>query len=580
MKSRFTRVMLAALLLVPSATPQAGANDPVMQAMRAELARVKQLRLPGAEPPYYVEYALDDSEHVSASASLGGLTSLRTNRLRLPRTVVRVGDPKFDNTNYVLSDLYSGTRYDPEQFPLDDSVPVLRHHLWLATDRLYKAAVEILARKRAALQNLSVAEPVPDFAPATPRQAVREVPRVRIDAEDVTRLLRSASGVFLQFPKVTTSSVDYESSQSTYYFANTEGTLLRQPDHLHFARVRASAMAGDGMMVRDAVVFNAFTPDKLPSRAELSKAAELIGANVTALAGAPRAEEYAGPVLFEGLASAQLFAEVLGPNLSLPRRPVSEPGRPVPFAGSELETRRNSRILPEWMDVVDDPTKPDWEGRPLLGHYEVDYEGVVPEPLTLIEKGRVRNFLLTRQPVKRYVGSNGRARMPGRFGARTAVFSNLFVRAGETVPGAELKTRLLEMVKERDLPFGMMVRKMDFPSSAPADEVRQVLSGNTGGRPISSPLMLYRVYPDGREELVRGLRFRGLNTRALRDIVAASRESTAFSYQNNLAAFALMGAGQYVTACSVVAPSVLFEDLELEVPQDEQPKPPVVPPPS
>ena len=96
---------------------------------------------------------------------------------------------------------------------------------------------------------------------------------------------------------------------------------------------------------------------------------------------------------------------------------------------------------------------------------------------------------------------------------------------------------------------------------------------------MSVPILVYKVYPDGREELVRGLRFKGLSVRSLKDIAAASTESYLFDFVNNTAPFALIGGATYVTGSTVVAPAVLFEDLDFERPQEELPKLPIVPPP-
>ena len=346
---------------------------------------------------------------------------------------------------------------------------------------------------------------------------------------------------------------------------------------------RGAGQAPDGMPVRDAIVLQSLDLGKLPSEAEMQKAITDVAEHVKALSAAPVGEVYSGPVLVEGMASAQIFAELLGGNLNVPRKPIGEPGRPVPFFASELEGRIGSRILPEFLSVVDDPSQTSFNGIPLFGQYEVDEEGVVPKPLTIVEKGKLQNLLLTRQPVKGFDGSNGHARLPGGSGARTAAFSNLFVRSTESVKGEELKKRLLEMCKQRNKPYGIIVRKMDYPSSAAVDEVRRIMTGisQSGGssKPISIPILVYRIYPDGREELVRGVRFRGLSVRSLKDIMAVSEETYVFHVMDNLAPFALMGAGGYITAESVVAPSMLFEDLELEKPQDDQPKLPIVPPP-
>ena len=147
----------------------------------------------------------------------------------------------------------------------------------------------------------------------------------------------------------------------------------------------------------------------------MRRAAQALAENLTKLAAAPVGEDYNGPILFEGAAAAQLLAEVLGKNLTLQRRPVSERGRNGFFQPSELEGRQGSRIMPEFMTVVDDPTQQEWRGKPLFGRYEVDREGVVPKPLTLVEKGVLKNFLLTRQPVRGFTGSNGRAHAAGLF---------------------------------------------------------------------------------------------------------------------------------------------------------------------
>ena len=165
----------------------------------------------------------------------------------------------------------------------------------------------------------------------------------------------------------------------------------------------------------------------------------------------------------------------------------------------------------------------------------------------------------------------------------SAGYGNLFVKASGGVPAAELKKKLIEMVKQRNKAYGILVRKLDWPSSASFDELRRSTSAmaQSGGgtRPISLPLLVYRVYPDGREELVRGMRFRGLSTRSLKDIAAASDENFVFNFLDTPLTFALMGVGGFVTNASVIAPAVLFEELELEKAGEELLQLPVVPPP-
>ena len=337
--------------------------------------------------------------------------------------------------------------------------------------------------------------------------------------------------------------------------------------------------APDGMTLRDSVTFHAIGADRLPAEAEMRRAITTMAENVTALAKAPKGEDYSGPVLFDGSAGAQVFAEILGRNLTVNRQPAGGGGRRGNVQPSELEGRMGARVLPESFEVVDDPTQTEWRGRPLFGSYKVDLEAVPAKPLKLIEKGMLKGYLLTRQPVRGFEGSNGRARLPGGYGTSTATVSNLFVRSSETVPASDLKKKLIDLAKARNKPYGILVRKMDFPSTATVAEARAIIGGQQGGHPVSLPLLVYRVYLDGREELVRGLRFRDFNVRSLKDILAAGDDSNVFEWMENGAPFAMVGGGGSTTEACVIAPSILIDDLELHPLQGELPKLPVVSPP-
>jgi len=220
----------------------------------------------------------------------------------------------------------------------------------------------------------------------------------------------------------------------------------------------------------------------------------------------------------------------------------------------------------------------------LIGKFAVDLEGQIPKPVTVVDKGVLKAYMMTRTPVRGASETNGHARLPGPFGMKLARFGNLFVTAEQAAPMSDLKKRMLEMVKQQGKPYGLLIRKMDFPSSAPADELRRIAvrSSRSGsqGRPVSSPVLVYRVYPDGREELVRGMRFRNLGARSFRDILMASSEQALFDYLENGAPFALMGGGTFVVGAAVVSPGMLFEELELERPNEDRPKLPIVPMPA
>jgi hypothetical protein len=559
---------------------QAPPVDPVLQAMHDEVERSRALSISNLEKPYFVEYAMDEAETFAVTASLGGLLSKRHDHFRSPEVEVRVGDYKFDNSNYA-GRFGGGSQYDLSRFPLENAYPVMRRYLWLQTDSAYKSAVEAISRKRAALKNLTQSEQLNDFAHAEPIRLVRDFKHLTVDDTAWSNRVRELSAVFAQYQDVKASGVDLEATEGGYRLVNSEGTEVKMPESAALVRIRAAAQAPDGMTVRDAVTYHAMDASHLASQVEMQRGAKAVAENVTALAHASKGEDYSGPVLFEGTAGAQVFAEVLGKNLTLTRRPVMDGGRGGGAAsGSELEGRMGSRILPDSFSVVDDPSQTEWHGRPLFGHYEVDREGVAAKALKLVDKGVLKSFLLTRQPVRGFEGSNGRARLPGGYGSSTAAFSNLFISSTETVPARQMKQKLIELIQSRSKPYGLLVRRMDFPSTGTADEVRRILTASQGsGHPVSSPILIYKVFPDGHEEIVRGLRFRGFNVKSLRDILATGDDAEAFEFMDSSVPFALVGFSSFTTESCVVAPSILIDDLELHPVEEEMPKLPLVPAP-
>ena len=572
---------LASLLLGTLAVlcAQAPATDPLLKAMHDEMNRATKLTLASLEAPYFVEYVIAEEEKFTVSASLGGLLSRRRDRFRVPDVNLRVGDYKFDNSNYVGSSSNFGSRYDLERFPLEDNYPVLRRYLWLMTDSAYKSAVEAISRKRAALRSIQQGEQLNDFAHAEPVKSIRQIKRLTIDEEQWANRVRTLSTIFAAYPDVKTSGVELNASEGGFSLVNSEGSEVREPETVAYVRARATAQASDGMTMRDWVTFHAVGHERLPGEAEMRRGVTALAENVVALAKAPKGEDYSGPVLFEGMAGAQIFAEVLGRNLAVNRQPAGGGGRGGGGTPGEFEGRMGARVLPDSFDVVDDPLQTEWRGRPLFGSYKVDLEGVTPKPLKLIEKGVLKSYLLTRQPVRGFEGSNGRARLPGAFGTSTPAVSNLFVSTADALPVAEMKKKLIELIRTRNKPYGIVVRKMDFPSTGSMAEMRSVAGGQQAGRPVSLPLMVYRLYLDGREELVRGVRFRGFNARSLKDILAVGDDSNVFEWMENGAPFAIVGGGGSAIEASVVAPSILIDDLELHPLESELPKLPIVSPP-
>ncbi|MGH7675170.1 MAG: metallopeptidase TldD-related protein, partial [Gemmatimonadales bacterium] len=404
----------AALTLLPVRGPAQASGDAVLRAMRDELARsTTELRLDTLPKPYFVAYRVEEIEHAEVSASLGSLLSSEEIRLRRLTVELRVGDYAFDNTNFFgMPGGPSGVLRGfggAVSLPLDDDYREVRRQLWLATDAAYKAAVEDLGRKRAALQGRVASEYVPDFS-REERTSVRDevaVPRPsRAAAES---LVRDLSALFRHVPEVHRSVAEWQGGVVRTWYLNSEGTSFVRTWPWVGVHVRASTQAADGRELEDFVAARGAAPADLPGRAELVTGVRELAARLTRLRQAPLAEAYNGPILFEGQAAAELFHQVFAPRLVSSRRPVSDHPMFDRFAEREENPfldRVGGRVLPRFLSVTDDATTRRAEGRALWG-FRVDDDGVPAQATRVVERGILRTLLTARVPVRGHPRSTG-----------------------------------------------------------------------------------------------------------------------------------------------------------------------------
>lgn len=556
-------------------------SDDLLRAMSDELQHSRAIKLNDLGAPYFLQYASDEATQMSVSASLGGLIRSTLLRLRRPILAVRVGSYAFDNTNSI----YSGTP-NFGLLPLDDNSLAIRTTYWHATDVLYKDGTGDITAKRNALREISDPDKTPDLAPAAPVHEVEPIVLPSFDQHAWDTLMRDVSRRFASHPEVMNSSVQMQAIASTYRLVNTEGTVLRIPENLNEIQIRASSKAPDGQRVWDSRFLTIPKLKQFPGRAQLEQIADNVASQTRGLAKAPLAEDYAGPVLFEREAAAQMIAQVMTDTITLNRKPVAPAGsnaRGVQMLDSVWTARVGSKVMPDWISVFDDPLQQTVGDVPLAGHYRVDDEGVPAQRVQLVDKGTFKGFLLSRLPIRNFRGSNGHGRLPGRFGSESAEVGNLFVHASQSSSDADLKNQLIAKVKTAGLRYGLILRRLDFPSTATFGELQsmaQQLQKTGSARTLNQPLLAFRVYPDGREELVRGLRFREFSAKDLRDIEAAGNNPYVLNYVNNGSGLNLADARAEITSSTVVCPSLLFASIELAREENEVATPPIVPPPT
>jgi TldD protein len=551
----------------------------VEKAMRDELARSTSELHMGDEPkPYYLAYTISDIDQTVVGAILGAVTSQTDFRARMLRTDLRLGDPKFDNSNF------EGGGGRVESLPIEDDYAALRRELWLRTDEAYKGAVETLARKRSTESGQAKGDEddtVGDFSaePATrlvlplPPRAASELPA---QSETLRETVVRLSALLRDYPALQGSRVVGTFAVGRRRMLSSEGVWIDDGRRLVRIDVVADTQADDGMKLHSFVPFTALTPGELPSWADMEKAVRAMAAELTAMRTAPVAPNGSAEVLFDGLAAGQLMKHLLAEQLiGTPPPKTASAGSDEHAQSSELANKLGLKVASSLISVSDDPLQELGPGKvALYGAYRADDEGVPAQRVSLIERGILKSLLMSRTPRKEIVHSNGHARAP-RFGPPHVHIGNLVVTT--SAPGHARKALLAEMERAARRDAGgldsYVVRLLE-DSTVPSgdDDMMGMFSfgmGGHGGPPPVRPLVVYRV-KDGKEQLVRGLTLEGLMPRSLKEITAVGRDPVVYNFID-------AGGGGTGIASSIVTPPLLFSDVDIRRQSGKNRKPPLYP---
>ncbi len=575
-------------------------NDHTLQAMRDEMARAKtrlELKIPNIEQPvrpYYVEYRLLDLDVREIVAEFGTLFSSTHTRNRFMDVQARVGGYKLDSSNFVSDDGFRGFIGPTGSVGIDRDYDSLRQDLWIATDQAFKEAVETYSRKQAYLSSLARQSDIDDFSKSAPVQVIEPLQAPDWTSRNWDQEARETSAALRAFSEIHESRVTYYLVYATEYLLTSEGTEIRQ--NRHFAAIEGgmNALADDGVPLSHFYATYATYPADLPSVETVRKGLNVAGTELMALRAAPPAQDYTGPVLFEARAAAPMVAQVLGPAVNGARPPISFSPVMEQLLGnlggkSDWVGRLGARVLPSGVSVVDDPGARDFKGAPLIGGYAVDNEGVRAQKVTLVESGNLKSELMSRRPGPDSDQSNGHGRAAFLNDAKPTM-SNLIFSSAETLSAADMKKKFLDTCRAEKLAYCLVVREMDNPalSLLHQEDFSELLASYGGGAGTGDrlPLVVYRVYPEtGREEMIRGSRIIGLNPRALRNLAGIGNDTFVYNYMqsqiNGFAGTALgaFGSAQSGLPASVVAPSLLFEELEVRGARGEAKRLPLLPPP-
>ena len=531
-------------------------TSPLIGILDEELHRnFETLRQKGDPPPYFISYEVTEQENDVLAASMGALTSSNHSAFRFLDVVVRVGSPKLDN--YHGSADRSRVAFGAA-IPIDDAPNAIKRLAWLETDRAYRNGVERLIQVKTNEQvKVAAEDDSADFSEEKPSTSSESAPKLRFNTDDWASRIRKLSAEFGKYNGILSSTVNVVVQRQTKYFVSSEGSKIQQGRTTAQISILARGKAVDGMDLAVHRTFEAEDPSRLPKEDVIRAAVDKVGADLSALLHAPVIDPFVGPAILSGNAAGVFFHEIFGHRIEGHRQKDEAEGQ-------TFTKSINQPVLPAFLSVVFDPARKYIDNTYLNGYYQYDDEGVKGQPVTVVDHGILKTFLLSRSPIHGFSNSNGHGRhQPGM--PVVSRQSNLIVESAKAVSEAKLRDLLREELKRQNKPYGLYFS--------------QVTGGytTTGRRGLQAftviPLIVYRVFADGRpDELVRGADIVGTPLASFAKIIATSDKPEVFN--------GICGAESGSVPVSATSPALLISEIEVQRKDRSQDRPPLLPRPT
>lgn len=568
--------LLAPLVLIALALPSASfaadplplpAADPrakVMTALQKELDRSKRLTTEGFEAPYFVSYLLRDMTSLNVDGKYGGIYVSTQDRSRNIYAEVRVGNYDLDSSGEggfefnFDPDADYGSLFNYVRAPIDDDEEALRDALWLLTDYKYKEALQSYLRKKGkAVYSVARKEPLADFTREEPKKHVGPRQTAKLDKPYWEKIVRDEGAYVKRFPEIFDSGFNARVVFTTKYLLNSEGTSIVYDEAIYMFSATALARADDGQLLEGQRTLYARSFETFPSAADIHKEVVAMVDDLLKLRKAEVLNPYSGPAVLAPRVTGVFFHEAIGHRLEGKRQRSEKEGQ-------TFKDQLGQQVIPSFLTVIDDPSMTRFQSTDLNGHYAFDDEGVPARPVTLIENGVLRNFLLGRSPIEGFSKSNGHGRNSS-FEDPMGRMATLVVKGGKAVTLPKLKQLLIAEAKRQNKPFGLWIEEVAGGETSTQRGDIQAFHG--------VPTRMYKVdVKTGKMTLVRGAEFIGTPLTVIGKIMATSADSEVFN--------GFCGAESGYVPVSTVAPSVLLQELELQRSGSQKRKPPILPPPA
>ncbi len=558
-RSRFWgyALILLALTISPGRAQQKDSRI-VLDAMKAELNRSMVNLKTQPVPPYFLSYEITETNTLGVSGSFGTILSANENRRRVLDIDLRVGDYALDNSRPIRGGAsFDMSIFSPFEVPLEDDADAIRGVLWYNTDARYKQAVEQFTKVKTNIQvKVAQEDQSADFSREAPEKYGQKAEPVAVDLNAWKEKIKKYTAPFAKHGNIYSANASLFVTNERRWFVTSEESEIEVAQSQCHLYLSAFTKADDGMELPRNEAWFAFRPEGLPDDAAVLKTVDKMIRDLEALRVAPVMEPYAGPAILSGRASGVFFHEVFGHRIEGHRQKREEEGQ-------TFKKKINEKVLNDAFSVYFDPTLRRAAGTDLAGFYQFDNQGVKARRVGVIENGVLKTFLMSRTPIEGFPQSNGHGRKAAGY-RPVSRQSNLVVEVAAAAVQPDLRKMLIDEIKKEGKPYGLYFE--------------DIVGGFTmTGRVIPNafnvtPVMVYRIYPDGRQELVRGVDLIGTPLATFTRIVAADKQPGAFN--------GICGAESGVVPVSAVSPGIFISQIEAQKKEKSQERLPILSAPS
>lgn len=548
---RLSMILMLAFAVIASAQ-----ESLLLKSAKAELQRAYEEFRKEKTQAYFIGFSINESNSYRLSASCGKIERDEHNKSRILDIDLRVGDYNFDNTHIIRGAGFSFGRGSMDaMLPVEDDEAAIRASIWFTTDKVYKSAIE---RYEKAITNKAVKvaeeDSAADFSKEKADKYIGKIIENTFDIQQWRDKVRKLSDLFSSKGWIYESSVSISASVNNKYILNTEGSEIQMSEPYFRLMISLSTKAEDGMSLPLFKDYFSHSPNGFPDVSVIEKDIRAMIELASQLRKAPVLQNFSGPAILSGPASGVFFHEIFGHRVEGHR--LKNPKEAQTFKNSI-----NERILPEFIDVVFDPTINKYKGHEISGDYMYDDEGVKSRKVVTVKEGIFKDFLMSRRPVNNFFSSNGHGRKQAGYSVVSRQ-SNLLVEASETMTFEKLRRKLIDECKKQDKEYGLYFVEVAGGFTFTGTSIPNSFN--------VTPRVVYKIFADGRpDELVRGVDLIGTPITTFKNITAAADDVGIFN--------GVCGAesgGVPVSACS---PSLLVSFIEAQKKGKSEAKLPILP---